>query len=156
LPATLLRSIFCALFLLSANLASAADRPIAAPLGETGRPDKKPDTTQPPIGCSRTSWLAGKCSNHPATSPQYPDYPTRPPYPDRDPYRRPIIVQPAPAPAEETPLTDDWESCRSAKVSQLNSQQNGDRSRARQLDEWLWKNCRTYSEELRQLEQDRM
>ena len=38
---------------------------------------------------------------------------------------------------------------RSGKIS--NSRQN-----AASLDEWLWKNCRSYSSELRRLEQERM
>jgi hypothetical protein len=129
--------------------------PTIAPRGQAGSPDKNA-TTQPPLGCSRANWLAGKCSTHPSTAPDYPPNQPRPPYPDRDPYRRPVIIQSAPAPVQEAPLTDDWEGCRNAKLSQLNSQQNGDQSRARQLDEWLWKNCRSYSEDLRQLEQDRM
>lgn len=126
--------------------------PTIAPRGQPGSSDKSPQ----PLGCSRIDWLAGKCSNHPSTNPSHPVGPSRPIYPDRDGYRNPVIIQQAPAPVAEAPLTDDWEGCRSAKVSQLNSQQNGDQSRARQLDEWLWKNCRNYSTELRQLEQDRM
>lgn len=115
-----------------------------APRGQAGSPDKNPTPPIPPIGCSKSDALAGRCGNRP------------PVYPDRDAYRRPVIIQSAPAPVQEAPLTDDWEGCRNAKLSQLNSQQNGDQSRARQLDEWLWKNCRGYSEDLRQLEQDRM
>ncbi len=128
---------------------------IVAPRGQVGSPDRT-QPSNPPIGCSRADWLAAKCSGHPSTSPAYPDYPARPDYPDRNRHDRPIIIQQPAAPVEEAPLTDDWEGCRNAKISQLNSQQNGDQSRARQLDEWLWKNCRSYSEDLRQLEQDRM
>lgn len=124
--------------------------PAIAPRGEAGSPDKSNQPPTPPIGCGRGDWLAGRCSGHPSTNPP------RPVYPDRDAYRRPVIIQQAPAPVVEAPLTDDWEGCRNAKVSQLNSQRSGDQTRARQLDEWLWKNCRNYSEDLRQLEQDRM
>jgi len=94
----------------------------------------------PPQGCSRSDWLAGRCNNRP------------------EPYRRPIVVVPAATttPAVEAPLTDDWEGCRAAKVRQMNANGNGDLTQAKQLDEWLWKNCRNYSDDLRQLEQDRM
>jgi hypothetical protein len=160
LPQLLLLRCFLLLICLpmSDNLFAASESaiqgtPAIAPRGQAGSPDKSPGNSQPPIGCSRGDWLAGKCSGHPSTSPTYP---TRPYYPDSDPYRRPVIIQSNPAPVEEAPLTDDWDGCRNAKLSQLNSQQSGDQSRAKQLDEWLWKNCRGYSEDLRQLEQDRM
>lgn len=102
------------------------------------------DNRNPPPGCSRNDWLAGRCTQHP----------------DRDPhrYRRPVVVVPAAntAPVDDAPLTDDWEGCRAAKLRQMNSTGSGDLTQAKQLEEWLWKNCRSYSEELRQLEQDRM
>jgi hypothetical protein len=66
----------------------------------------------------------------------------------------------------------DWRACEKAKLRQLNMEQaahnrsSGKKSRstsagksrrsAEQLDEWLWKNCRAYSYELRNLEQQRM
>lgn len=118
--------------------------PAIAPRGQAGSPDKTNTPPIPPIGCSKSDALAGRCGNRP------------PVYPDRDAYHRPVIIQSAPAPVQEAPLTDDWEGCRNAKLNQLNSQQSGDQSHAKQLDEWLWKNCRNYSEDLRQLEQDRM
>jgi hypothetical protein len=38
----------------------------------------------------------------------------------------------------------------------MHSRDTGDNDQASRLDEWLWKNCRTYSNELRQLEQNAM
>lgn len=149
---TMIRILLCLAVPFSGDLFAADSTPAIAPRGQAGSQPQQPP--KPPIGCSRSDWLAGRCSGHPSTTPQ-PTYP--PSYPDRDPYRRPVIInQTAPAVAEEAPTTDDWESCRRTKVNQLNAQQGGDQGRARQLDEWLWKNCRSYSEELRQLEQDRM
>ncbi|HSB98137.1 MAG TPA: hypothetical protein VLC91_16875 [Spongiibacteraceae bacterium] len=97
-------------------------------------------------GCSRSNWLAGKCTAYPGQ------------YPGTSRYRRPIVVVPAsaPAPVDDTPLASDWEGCRKTKLNQLNLTESGNLERAKQLDEWLWKNCRSYSEDLRQLEQDQM
>ncbi len=70
----------------------------------------------------------------------------------------------------------DWRECEQAKLRQLNLEHaahtasvGGSKKHARsrtgttksredanQLDEWLWKNCRNYANELRSLEQDRM
>jgi hypothetical protein len=71
----------------------------------------------------------------------------------------------------------EWRECEKAKLRQLNLERaaQGDnsghssgkrharsrhpdkaRADASQLDEWLWKNCRNYANELRTLEQDRM
>jgi hypothetical protein len=74
------------------------------------------------------------------------------------PYRRPIIIQQTPAaePEDTAPLAADWEGCRKTKLNQLNARQRGDADRANNLEEWLWKNCRSYSSELRDLEQDGM
>jgi hypothetical protein len=99
-------------------------------------------------GCSRADWLAHKCTTHPSTIP-----PNTAPY-----HRRPIIIVPQPAapPIDDTPLASDWEGCRQTKLNQLRQARSGNLERANQLDEWLWKNCRSYSEDLRQLEQDQM
>jgi hypothetical protein len=113
------------------------------------------------IGCSRGDWLAGKCTVYPGTNTDPDAYPDRYPgqYPGTPPrHRRPIIIVPTPtaAPVDDTPLASDWEGCRKTKLNQLSLTQNGNLERAKQLDEWLWKNCRSYSEDLRQLEQDQM
>lgn len=68
----------------------------------------------------------------------------------------------------------EWRQCEKAKLRQLDleqtrreasparkrkhSRQHGERSHdsVESLDEWLWKNCREYSYELRTLEQQRM
>ena len=64
----------------------------------------------------------------------------------------------------------EWRACEQAKLRQLQLQQNSTHTKlskkkrksethqqsAEQIDTWLWKNCREYSYELRQLEQDRM
>jgi hypothetical protein len=72
-------------------------------------------------------------------------------------YRRPIIIQQTtPAPVVTAPLSDDWEGCRQGKLNQLSALDAGNPQRANQLDEWLWKNCRDYSQELRDIEQDNM
>jgi hypothetical protein len=79
--------------------------------------------------------------------------------PDRCPrpypvYQRPIIIQQA-APIEEDTdeePTDDWEGCRKQKLAELNARHGGNTSRANELEAWLWKNCRGYSNELRELE----
>lgn len=156
-PLAQLSRALCLLCLaLSPNLSTASDSatqgtPAIAPRGQAGSPENN-DNSKPPAGCSRSEWLTGKCPGQPSTNPPHPSRP----YPDRDPYRRPVIIQSTPAPVDDTPLTDDWEGCRKAKMNQLNMVQSGDTARARQLEEWLWKNCRSYSEDLRQLEQDRM
>jgi hypothetical protein len=83
----------------------------------------------------------------------------RPPAPARPyPYRRPVIInetQAAP-PVDTSALKDDWDGCRSAKLSAMRSRDNGALDQANRLDDWLWKNCRGYSQELRDLEQDEM
>ncbi len=65
----------------------------------------------------------------------------------------------------------DWPACEKAKLRALklergnamqktskSKKSRGDdrRQRAEEIDTWLWKNCRDYSYELRQLEQDHM
>lgn len=70
----------------------------------------------------------------------------------------------------------EWRECEHAKLRQLDleqtrrqaspstkshqrkktSQRSTSRVSAEQLDDWLWKNCREYSYELRTLEQQRM
>lgn len=73
--------------------------------------------------------------------------------------RRPVIIQQQAAPAEPAvtePPTADREGCRQSKIKQLNALKSGDTDRANKLDEWLWKNCRYYSDELRDIEQDNM
>jgi len=42
------------------------------------------------------------------------------------------------------------------KQSKSSSGRSKTRQDANQLDEWLWKNCRDYAQELRTLEQERM
>jgi len=81
------------------------------------------------------------------------------PYPNSRPYRRsPIVIVPQAAtpPVDDTPPATDWEGCRKTKLNQLSLTESGNLDRAKRLDEWLWKNCRSYSEDLRQLEQDQM
>ena len=92
--------------------------------------------------------------------PQRPHYPSNS-YPDRypQPYRsRPVIINQIPEePAIEiNSLTDDWEGCRTAKLGAIKARNSGHADEANNLDDWLWKNCRSYSNELRQLEQDDM
>lgn len=72
----------------------------------------------------------------------------------------------------------DWHACESAKLREIRTQRSdkplpgshrhkkhraasrtetdGRTETAEEIDTWLWKNCREYSYELRQLEQDRM
>ncbi len=71
---------------------------------------------------------------------------------------RPVIINQLPAePAIEiNSLSDDWEGCRKAKLGAMRARDTGNIDQANRLDEWLWKNCRTYSDELRQLEQNDM
>ena len=64
-----------------------------------------------------------------------------------------------------------WRDCKKAKLRELKLEQavrsgaptrkrsgrgKSPRQRAEALDEWLWKNCRVYSYELRKLEQQQM
>lgn len=82
-----------------------------------------------------------------------------PPHYDSHPHRpRPVIInQLPPQPAIEIDtLTDDWTGCRKAKLGSIHARNTGDSDQANHLDDWLWKNCRTYSNELRQLEQNDM
>jgi hypothetical protein len=95
---------------------------------------------------------------------RFPDcaYPTRDwrcqPHPNNPYNRRPVIVNQinTTPPVETTNLRDDWDGCRTAKLGAIRARDSGDLDRANNLDEWLWKNCRSYSVELRQLEQDGM
>lgn len=65
----------------------------------------------------------------------------------------------------------EWRECEKAKLRELKLQQGSAQSkpakgkkrkqesrseRIEEIDTWLWKNCREFSYELRQLEQDRM
>ena len=64
----------------------------------------------------------------------------------------------------------EWKECERAKLRLLKLEQRGAKSghkarsgksansrhNAAALDEWLWKNCRSYSNELRRLEQSHM
>jgi len=64
----------------------------------------------------------------------------------------------------------DWKACERAKLRQISLEQRahgtsgknvrgkktGTRESAAQLDDWLWKNCRSYASELRSLEQSRL
>jgi len=67
----------------------------------------------------------------------------------------------------------EWKECERAKLRQLKLEQRtqtggksaqksrsgktaSSRRNAAALDEWLWKNCRSYSSELRRLEQNQM
>lgn len=91
--------------------------------------------------------------------PQHPHYP--PHHPDHypRPYRpRPVIINQLPEqPAIEiNSLSDDWDGCRKAKLGAIKARGSGKSDEANNLDDWLWKNCRAYSNELRQLEQDAM
>jgi len=72
------------------------------------------------------------------------------------PYRRAIIIQQAQPAEDNTPPSTDWEGCRREKLKQLHASNYGDTEQANRIDEWLWKNCRSYSNELRQLDQDEM
>jgi hypothetical protein len=71
---------------------------------------------------------------------------------------RPVIINQVPAepPIDTNSLNDNWEGCRTAKLGAMNARDKGDSDQANHLDEWLWKNCRSYSTELRQLEQNDM
>lgn len=92
---------------------------------------------------------------------RYHDPRCRPARPDPryDPYyRRPVILNTTPPEPEidTDSVGTDWEGCRSVKLGAIRARSGGNTDRANHLDEWLWKNCRGYSEELRALEQDRM
>lgn len=65
----------------------------------------------------------------------------------------------------------EWRDCEKAKLRELKLQRSDDhkvskrkshrreedrRQSADEIDTWLWKNCREYSYELRQLEQEKM
>ena len=117
----------------------------------------------PPQTQTDTNNTAPDCSRMPADArckpkPQHPDYRPQPyphPYYNRP---RPVITNQLPAqPAIEiNSLGDDWEGCRKAKLGSIRARNSGSADEANNLDEWLWKNCRSYSYELRQLEQDDM
>ena len=104
-------------------------------------PPPQNNNTDAPVNCTQPNRDA-RCR---PTIPEYRPYPY---------YRRPIIVNsvPAPTPIDINSLKDDWEGCRSTKISAINSRSAGNLDQANRLDEWLWKNCRSYSEELRDLE----
>lgn len=56
----------------------------------------------------------------------------------------------------ENPGTDaDWSQCAATKRNAVMAEKNHARS-AEQLNEWLWKNCRGYSNELREIERQMM
>ena len=114
--------------------------------------------------------MSDRITRPPAVEPRRPPPDCR--YPNRDPrcprglpdhrpdsyYRRPVIIdRAAPEPILDIDtLSDDWDGCRSTKLNALSARAGGDMQQANRLDEWLWKNCRSYSQELRELEQDRM
>ena len=79
--------------------------------------------------------------------------PRPPAYPDHY-HRRPVIVNQIDTepPVDISSLSDDWEGCRAAKLGAIRSRDSGQLDQANDLDEWLWKNCRSYSIELRALE----
>lgn len=117
------------------------------PPAQTQNTDKQRDDNKPQTpDCARSN-VDSRCN--PPQPPHYYPHPHRP---------RPVIVnQLPPQPAIETnSLTDDWEGCRKAKLGWINARERGDSDQANHLDEWLWRNCRTYSNELRQLEQNDM
>lgn len=153
------RSVFALLItVLAANVHSA---PIGSGTAVTTPSPATPDLRQP--DCTRPN-QDPRCQ--PARPPSYPpnqyppnqyppnQYPAKPPYG----YRRPVIINQVPAtPAIDIhALKDDWEGCRSAKLGAIRARNQGDPGQANDLDDWLWKNCRYYSDELRQLEQDDM
>ncbi len=111
--------------------------------GENERGDERKPSQ---FDCTRPNTDA-RC--RPLPTPQH--YPT--------PYRpRPVIInQLPPQPTIEiNTLNDDWEGCRKAKLGAIRERDSGHADAANRLDEWLWKSCRSYSNELRQLEQDGM
>lgn len=113
-------------------------------------------TSQPPIDDKSKPRPTLDCSR-PNTDPRC--RPSPPPYYYPQPYRqRPVIINQLPEqPAIEiNSLTDDWEGCRTAKLGAISARKSGHADEANNLDEWLWKNCRSYSNELRQLEQNDM
>ncbi len=114
---------------------------------------KNTDSPKPDCTGSHTD---PRCGQQRPRYPHQAPYPA-PHYPDR--YRqRPVIINQLPEePAIEiNTLTDDWEGCRNAKLGAIKARRSGRSSAANDLDDWLWKNCRSYSNELRQLEQDDM
>ncbi len=106
------------------------------------------------IDCARSP-ADPRCNSQPNSYPHAPRYPQQSaPY-----YRqRPVIINQLPEqPAIDiNALSDDWPGCRQAKLGALRAARSGTTSEANKLDDWLWKNCRAYSNELRQLEQDEM
>lgn len=54
----------------------------------------------------------------------------------------------------ETNNDADWPTCAETKRRAVRAEKNG--WRAEELNEWLWKNCRTYSNDLRKIEQEMM
>ncbi len=66
----------------------------------------------------------------------------------------------------------EWRECEKAKLREMQQQRNANHpkpskhkkrrshedssQRAEEIDTWLWKNCREFSYELRQLEQEKM
>lgn len=111
----------------------------------TPSPPPQPKRPDAPINCAQP----------------YRDARCRPTLPDHRPHpysRQSTIIysEPAATPIDTSELYDDWEGCRSAKLDAIHSRDSGNRDQANRLDEWLWKNCRSYSEELRDLEQNQM
>lgn len=136
-----IRALLYALLLLPAAIAGAAP-PQTGVVPATTEPPPPPPRADPEN--DRPCWAD---RNDPAI-------PCRP---GPHPYRRPLILAPAPPPPEDTaPPEPDRDGCRQEKLRQLNALHYGDTQRANRIDEWLWKNCRSYSNELRQLEQDAM
>jgi hypothetical protein len=135
---------FCALFSVLPANADNYNVPKGQPSVTMPSPPPPQKNTDTAIDCRRPNQNA-RC-RQPA--------PEIHPYP----YRRPIIVNTAPPtpPVDISSLKDDWDGCRSAKLSALRSRSDGNLEQANRLDEWLWKNCRSYSDELRDLEQDQM
>lgn len=50
----------------------------------------------------------------------------------------------------------DWNTCSEKKRDAIRAEKRGQKDRAEILNEWLWKNCREYSNELRTIEQQMM
>ena len=115
--------------------------------------DRPAVTTPPPQYKSSDSALDCPRSSHdPRCRPPAPEYRPHPGY------RRPLIINQVPAaqPLDTSTLKDDWDGCRTAKLSAMRSRGAGNLEQANHIDEWLWKNCHSYSVELRDLEQDQM
>ncbi|MDB6063087.1 MAG: hypothetical protein JWM78_3190 [Verrucomicrobiaceae bacterium] len=131
----------CTLLVPSLALADDNDLPKNRPAVSVPPPPPPPKENPPLLDCSgpnRDLRCGPRLENRPS------------PY-----YRRPVIINSTPAtpPVEISALKDDWEGCRGAKLNAIQSRNRGNLDQANQLDEWLWKNCRRYSEELRDLEQ---